>query len=207
VTAITNSCHQVEGEAPQGLSAESVVNALKSGDALIARRMLADFVLRNQDRIKLLARTRLAQSPRHLCDSSEVFSTALRRLDELVARGGLRPESPDHLWNSILRVVQWCAIEKVRLVNRLRRIIENDGGEVSFLLDVVSRCESDDEVSITVLELMARLDEQSQLVVRLRLQGADYRAVGQLTRIREDHARQLWHRSIARLKEICEERT
>lgn len=173
--------------------AQTILNAVRSGDVDTVRLRLPEFLLTNEDRIRSIARRKLTQATRAVYDSEDVLSTVLRRMDAFVADGRFAPTSEDEIWGLIAVIARNAAVSKVRLVSRLNQLISEDGEYARLFLDRAAACETDDEAAMLVTRMSMWLpDAASRQLFNLRLRGAAHPAAATLLQITPAAARQRW---------------
>lgn len=166
------------------------------------RNALADYLIRNQDIIRDMARSKLTRDVQGVCDSEDVFSSVLRRLDEMVIQGTLKPRSVSELWKCIEAITVNLAVDRVRIISRLRQFTSEDG---VFAREVIKRLEgyvSDDQAAILLYRMMmslpVALDRQ---LLDLRFRGATIKAAAGLLGMTMDSATMRWYRLRGRLSD------
>jgi DNA-directed RNA polymerase specialized sigma24 family protein len=149
-----------------------------------------------------MARTKLSRGSGFV-DSQDVFASVARRLDQLASGAGVRPRSEAELWALVRTVTTNTAIEKTRLVARVRSFASTEGLYGQELLKRLEECGGDDEATLLVhrmaLSLTVAVDRQ---IMFLFLRGATFSAMGVALQMSEDAVRKRW----ARLRDALEER-
>lgn len=164
-----------------------------AGDA--ARHLVAAFLLRNRDQIRAIARARLSPNIRSVYDSEDVFSSVLRRIDDLARRGVLRPANESELWALIHAIARNTALKKTLLLERARILVTEDPRYGYELMERLNRCRDDDEATLLVYRLMLALNDPiDRQIFALYLRGASHRAIGAFLGIKEETSRQRWVR-------------
>jgi hypothetical protein len=150
-------------------------------------------VLAHQDRIRAIARRKLTANARQVCDSEEVVSSVLRRLDTMAMRGSFRPHSEAELWGLIRAIARNTAVSKTQLIERTRALICEEGDYAHLFLERLNACAGDDEVTLLVQRMLLSLKDpiDRQLLV-LVMRGAAHRAIGGLLGISEEASRRRW---------------
>ena len=168
----------------------------------LSRAEIANFLTSNELRIREMARTKLSRGSGFV-DSQDVFASVARRLDQLASGSGVRPRSEAELWALVRTVTTNTAIEKTRLVARVRAIASTEGLYGQELLKRLEECGGDDEATLLVhrmaLALPAAVDRQ---IMFLFLRGASFTAMAVALEMTEDAVRKRW----ARLRSALEER-
>lgn len=160
-----------------------------------ARHLVASFLLRNRDQIRAIARARLSADTRTVYDSEDVFSSVLRRIDNLARQGVLRPANETELWALIHTIARNTALKKTLLIERARILVTEDPRYGYELMERLNRCRDDDEATLLVYRLMLALDDPlDRQVFALYLRGASHRAIASFLGIREDASRKRWVR-------------
>lgn len=160
----------------------------------LSRTEVADFLMANKDSILRIARDTLKTVPRNVFDSDDVFASVARRLDELASRGSVRPRSEIELWAFISTVASGLAVDKMRLLSRIRSL-ESEGGQYAQLLRTrIERCASDDDVAMLIHRMALSLSEKrDRHVFYLKMRGSNDRSVGILLGESEAWARKRWY--------------
>ncbi len=166
------------------------------------RTFVARFVMANGEQIRAIARRKLGRPSRRVTDSEDVLSSVLRRLDEMGARGTLRLRSERELWGLIEAIACNAAVSKVRMIERARNFLTEDGRYANQLLSRLNDCEGDDEVTLLLLRMTASLrNPEDRQILTLMHRGANHRAIGSLLGTSEQASRQRWKRI---REELCE---
>lgn len=177
---------------PTRTNADGIVD--RSTIPAVSREQVAEFMLGNEDRIRRIARSKLTSMCRTLFDSEDVFSSVLRQVDALATRGDLRPQSEVELWALIATVTRNNAVSKVRLTERARSLIRDDGEYAQALSDRIQSCENDGDVAALCVRLMTALESgHDRQLFALRLRGVAHQLAAELLGISEVACRQRWH--------------
>lgn|GEM_PF-968895 len=159
----------------------------------LTRAAIAEFLIRNEQSIRRIARQKLTRVTRSTFDSEDVMASVLRRMDRLAVEGCLRPRSEGELWALVRTIAANTAVSKSRLMERARRLEAEDGDYARTLVQRLEACAGDDDAQLLVLRMAASLDkERSREVFLLRLRGANHAAVAGLLGISEGASRQAW---------------
>lgn len=157
------------------------------------RERLATYLLVHQSQIREMARLNLTSSARKVCDSEDVLSSVLRRLDEMASDGALRPRSERELWALIRTIARNTAVSRTRLIEHARQRLTEDGPYAYELLQRLNAFRSDEEATLLVHRMLASVgDRTSRQVLALVMRGASHRAIGAFLEISEDASRQRW---------------
>jgi DNA-directed RNA polymerase specialized sigma24 family protein len=156
---------------------------------------VAQYLLANEAKIRAIARRKLTSNTRSVFDSEDVFSSVLRRMDELTINGGLRPRSEAELWAFVEAITRNNAVNRTRLIERARSRLTEDGPYAYELLRRLNAFATDDEATVLVLRMMLCLkNEEDRQLLSLLHRGAEHRAIGTMLRISEEASRQRWAR-------------
>lgn len=157
------------------------------------RERLAAYVLAHQSQIRAMARRNLTSDTRTVCDSEDILSSVLRRLDEMANDGVLRPRSERELWALIRTIARNTAVSRTRLIEHARQRLTEDGPYAYELLQRLNTYRSDEEATLLVHRMLASVqDRTNRQVLALMLRGASHRAIGAFLEISEDASRQRW---------------
>jgi hypothetical protein len=167
-----------------------------------SRESIAAFVLGHEDRIRAIARRKLPAGARSAFGTEDVFSTVVRRLDALAARGLVRAESEAQLWALIRRVVENVSLRRARLVESTA---SRTGEDAAFWAEVsrdLRRCEGDDDAFALIFDMMSAMtDHADRQIFLLRLRGVGHRVIAQQVDSTEEAVRQRWHSIRKELRE------
>lgn len=159
----------------------------------LSRDAIAEFLFRNEQSIRRIARERLTRATRSTFDSEDVMSSVLRRMDVLALEGRLKPRSEGELWALVRTIAANTAVSKSRLIERARSLEAEDGEYGRALVRRLETCVNDDEAHLLVLRMASSLRKDRQReVFLLRLRGANHASVAGLLGISEGASRQLW---------------
>lgn len=163
----------------------------------LSREYVARFLLENEAKIRELARQKLGNT-RGPQDSEDVFASVTRRFDQLASGKGVRPRSAAELWALVRIVTQNTAIEKVRLVARMRALTDVEGEYARRMADRFESCESDEEATLLVQRMaMTMSSADDRQIFFLNLRGASDQAIATAMRMTKEAAskrrRRLWH--------------
>jgi DNA-directed RNA polymerase specialized sigma24 family protein len=157
------------------------------------RQALAEFVLKNQERVRAVARRKLSPRTRAACDSEDVLSSVLRRLDDMARRGVFQPRSEPELWALIKSIARNTALSRTRLIEGMRNRLTEDGPYAYEVLKRLNACETDDEATLLVYRMMMSLkDATDRQIMGLLFRGARHKAIATLLGISEEASRQRW---------------
>jgi DNA-directed RNA polymerase specialized sigma24 family protein len=159
------------------------------------RDAIASYVVRHAERIRAIARRKLPRTTRRVCDSEDVLSSVLVRLDQMAARGTLRLESERELWGLIEAIASNTAVSKVRMISRAQNLLTEDSAYAYELLKRLNNCPGDDEALLLLLRMTASLKNPvDRQVLTLMHRGASHRAIADLLGFSVDASRQRWMR-------------
>ena len=146
-----------------------------------------------RDLIRSLARQRLNGTTRAVFDSEDIFSTVLGRMDALAARGVLRIDSQAELNALLARIVANSTANKVRLIERSRSLVAEDGVYASLLVGRLLRCADDDEATLILCRMVSWLESpENRQILTLRLRGMTHAATAQALNLSHAAVRQRW---------------
>lgn len=172
----------------------------------IEREALAEFLESRKDKIRGVARSKLAQVARSLFDSEDVFASVSRAMDELAAAGKLRPHNEHELWALTATMARNNAISKVRLASRAKALVAEDGVYARTLLARAEECRCDGDAAVLCLRLMVSLESpDDRRLFALRLRGASHRVAAGVLGINEESCRQRWQGIRERLADAFRE--
>jgi RNA polymerase sigma factor (sigma-70 family) len=167
-----------------------------------SRQQIAEFLVQRQDKIRALARQHLGGHIGRFADSEDVFSSVCRRLDGVAAVGGLRPRHADEVWALAAAIVSNAAIDRSRMLSRLRsREVQTDGPDLGGL---VERCQNDDQAALLFHRMVEALDGDDRQVFMLRVRGASHEVIAQQLNTSVDAARQRWSRIAHTLRGLAD---
>lgn len=171
----------------------------------LSRDAIAEFLFRNEQSIRRIARQKLTRSTRSTFDSEDVMASVLRRMDTLALEGRLRPRSEGELWALVRTIAANTAVSKSRLVERARSFEAEDGAYARELVRRLDCCVSDEEAQLLVLRMASSLrKERHRELFLLRLRGANHAAAAGLLGISEGASRQVWLEVCRELRERFE---
>jgi len=187
-------------ELESGTNLEELLRRIGSGD----REAAAEFVQRYAPVIRQRFRARLSPSLRRLMDSGDLVSTVGRRLDQLVATGGVNVENEHQLWALVNHLAKAAIADKARVLARLRRVESPDSDWARSFLGRASspRDDGTDRFDETLDHAMDVLEtDVDRRVLALWLGGWSHLQISAQLRITPNAARQHWHRVRSRLAE------
>lgn len=185
---------------------EADEKSLFDGPRAITRVEAASFLFARQHRIRAVARTVLTRWARAITSSEEVFSSVLRRVDEVAASDRLRPQSPGELWHYVRTVTLNTAISKNRAAARLAELIEDSGSELVAVQERVVSCESDEEVVQVLCRVLAALERSDdQELFSLRFRGASHEVLAKLLGTTDTAVRKRWSELCRRIRDAAEQ--
>lgn len=184
-------------------SAEALVTRIAVGDRFAA----AEFVRRYSPVIRQRYRVRLSPALRRLADSTDLASTVARRLDALVANGGLEVANQRQLWALIHRLADTAVADKARALARLRRV---EGEDAEWSRAFLSRVDEGPDLTERFDGLLDRLldglpEERDRQVLGLWLAGWSHAQIGVELGMNANAVRQLWSRLRERVKSLLAE--
>ncbi len=176
---------QVDGEA--------VLLRLRAGD----RAAAADFILRYGPLIRRRVRGRLSPAARRVYDSQEILSTVARRFDAFVAGHRLEASDEAAVVSLVLRMAETAVLDKVKVMQRIRRLESEDRPFVQSLQRRMERADEQATDGATVelarvFELASSAADRELLA--LRLHGLSHDAIAWMLGETTAAVRQRWHR-------------
>jgi len=192
-------------EAERETSVGELLRRIGGGD----RESAALFVRRFAPVIRQRFRARLSPSLRRLMDSTDLVSTVGRRLDQMVASGGVDVENEHQLWALVNHLARAAIADKARVLGRLRRVESADSGWARAFLERSSGLgrESEDRFDETLDAAMGALESDlDRRVLALWLGGWSHVQISAQLDMTPNAARQRWHRVRARLADALTER-
>ncbi len=185
---------------PGAITADEVARIYLNSGLIDVRPMLARFVLEHRDEVRAIARSQLRMTTRSVYDSDEIVSTVLRRLDRFVQEGRFSPTSGKDVWTLVSAVTHNTAVSKVRLMERARALVREDGVYATMLVERLNRCQGDDEAASLVTRIMLLIpSEKDRQIVSLRLRGTTHKVTAQLLGLQEAAVRKRWSDTMAYL--------
>lgn len=188
------------------LPSGSVEPRTPNSDRLWSREDLAKYLHAHRDVLRGAIRRKLARQARGGCDSEDIASSVMRRLDEMAQKGQLRPASERQLWALIRRIALYATINR----NKRERFISDRFGCGSEEV-AASRIPWDaptlDQAARQALEQLAfGLDNSTdRMMLFLRARGATHRVVAETLGITPDAARKRWDRLMDQLTRVARE--
>lgn len=165
------------------------------GVLLADRDRLAEFVIRNKEAIRRVARRKLNTETRRVYDSDDIMATVLRRVDLLAHNGAIRADSEAEMVSLILTIAANASISKFRLIKLARSRLGEDSDFSRELIRRLNACHDDDEANTLVFRLYGSLDStDDRRVYLLRLRGIGHAAIGQMLGITEEATRKRWQK-------------
>ena len=168
------------------------------------REATAEFINRFGPRIRRRVRGKLSPAMRRLFDSQEILSTVARRLDKLVAAGGLHAESDGQLWSLVFTIAENSLIEKARVFRVLRNKEGEDSELANRMLSRIRDAEQRDiegcelEIDSALRHLGDRVDRQ---ILSLWLMGRDSESIGAAVDMQPAAVRKRWERIRGQLRD------
>lgn len=159
----------------------------------VNRESAADFILRNAERIRAVARRNLTRHAQCCVGSDDILSSVLRRVDEMSASQDLRPVSDAELWRLIERITVNTAASYTRVLERATTFLANDGDYAHASRQMQSSTADPEDTVALAHKLLTRLrqDDNHQLFL-LRMRGASHAVIAQCLGISETAARKRW---------------
>lgn len=193
--------HEPQRSGYESLSTQELLSCIAQHD----REAAAEFLARAAPLIRQRFRARLSPSLRRLLDSSDVFSSVSRRLDDLVRRGGLSALSEPQLWGLVNQLARAAIVDKARVLKRLRTAEDPDGEWARLFLARVDAGDRIDRFDETLGQVMdAAGDERDRQVLAMWMQGVPFAQIGVAISLEAGAVRQLWHRIRTRLRSRLE---
>lgn len=188
---------------PQHITAEDVLRTYRTESAELLRPVVARFVLQNQHEIRIVAKARLFSTMRSVCDTDELMATVLRRIDQFVHRGMFAPKEPGDVMALVRTVAHNTATSKIRLTQRARAMVREDGQYAQMLLDRLNQCPDDDDAATLITRLMLAIPTWTdRQIFSLRLRGTTHKVAAQAAGITEATARKRWSATMDLLQSV-----
>ena len=181
-----------------GNGVEDLLRRIATGD----REAAASFVHHYAPVIRQRFRARLSPSLRRLMDSTDLISTVGRRLDQLVASGGVDVENEHQLWALVNHLARASIADKARILARLRRVESLDSQWARGFLSRVSPAPGDlsDGFEETLdLAMKAAGSDADRRILALWLGGWSHVQIASQLEMTPNAVRQRWHRVRATL--------
>ena len=171
---------------------EALLRRIASGD----REAAARFVQTYAPVIRQRFRGRLSPSLRRLMDSTDLVATVGRRLDQIIATGGIDVEREGDLWALVNHLAKAAIADKARILSRLRRV---EGPDSQWANAFIARAESsrgpsdsfDDTLDIA---MNAAGSDTDRRLLALWLGGWSHIQIAAQLDMTPNSVRQRWHR-------------
>jgi hypothetical protein len=187
-----------------GMDDSASFNLACDGGSL--RSTLAEYLMRNEVTIRKMARAKLTREVQSISDSEDVFSSVVRRVDLMVVKGTLRPRSLGELWKCIEAITVNLAVDRVRMISRLRQFTAEDGDFAQHVIKRLEGFSSDDQAAILLYRMMMSLPvAEDRQLLDLRIRGATIKAAAGLLGMKFDAASMRWFRLKMKLSKQFEE--
>lgn len=171
----------------------------------VPRKELAEYLDQHRDEIRQAVRKKLNRVTRVVCDSEEIASSVIRRLDELAHEGRLRPANDTELWGLIHTIAVNAAITATRkesLRGFLRTDIDPDQITCRYTRD--EPLDEDDRGALESAAFQLK-DSTDRQMVLMRIRGASHKVIAATLGISHDAARQRWSQVVRRMIEFAKE--
>lgn len=185
----------------QSESTAELVRRIRCGD----RAAAGLFVRRYEDLIRARYRRRLSPALRRLADSSDLVSTVARRLDAMLARGGVEIADERQLWGLVHGLANRAVADKARLLARLRAAEE---WEADWSRGFLARAEAHtlagaDGFEVSVNQALDALgSDVDRQVLAMWLNGSSHEQIAAHLGVRGQAVRQRWRRIREQLRKV-----
>ena len=183
---------------------DELMQRIRDGD----RAAAADFAIEYGPLIRRRVRGKLGPRLRRICDSLDIVSTVLRRLDAFVASRQVQASDQRQLGALIMTIAQNAVIDKARLLRRLEACESNDAALARMMLDRARVQGGHDEMLLDLdLEraVLALDNDVDQTILWMWLTGLEHRFTAAMVGLSEDNVRKRWQRIRTRLRGLYEE--
>ena len=132
---------------------------------------------------------------RSVTDTGDLFSTLLRRIDNLAAGDRLRAATDAAVWTLVLTTCKHHVLEKARIADRLRRLGEVYGEHLNMIAAGIESSAADDGGADQVQRLLRSLttDADRELFI-FKMNDVPDGTIGASLGIGEEAVRQRWSR-------------
>lgn len=171
------------------------------------RAQAAQFVLKNADRIRDVARRHLSRHARMQGGSDDIVSSVLRRVDEMASRDLLRPRSDAELWRLIRQITYHTAASYSREMARLYDTVKEAAVSVAPHTSAITESLNAQDAAELVTDILARLRQEGlHHMFILRAKGVSHPVIAQFLGISADAGRQRWSSACRTIAEVFQER-
>ncbi len=159
-----------------------------------SREAMARYVLSLEPLIRRRVAGKLGARMRRVFDSQDIVATVLRRIDVYLSEHEIRATTEGELRALVMRVANTAVIDKVRLLERLRRA-EDDPLALSLRTRIERGDLDDAEVdSVIGRALQSVEDSRDQRMLWLWLSGLELKSIGVILEMKPDAVRKRWQR-------------
>ncbi len=137
-------------------------------------------------------------------DSADILSTVLRRLDVYVEGRNLVATTEQEFWSLILQIAQNAVIDKLRVLQRLDRIEDEDGAVARSLARRLRQAERQgaEQSEIELASAFDVLDsDDDKRILWLWLNGVGHQQIAGILGMTPDNARKRWERIRRKLRD------
>lgn len=176
---------------------------MSSGESsVLARDEIAQVLADHQADLRRVARLRLSTSMVRLFDSADVFSTIMRRVDELAASGEVRFDSSNAVLAFARSMVKNTIIDKHRIVKRIERAESDEFSHLRGFQGVVESGSSADAES-AIEKVMGHIQcPQNKFILWTWLAGFSQQQTADLLGMSVDALRHRWLRIRHRIADL-----
>lgn len=190
------------GSIAESLDDEALFERVRAGD----REAAAVFLKRHEDLFRRRIRRGMSRGLRRVCDSVDVFSTILRRMDEYIARGHLHIDTEAQFWGLVRQILSHSLADQGRLRRRLEGL---DGEDAALGRSLADRVDADErrglEATETIASVLEQLvDERDREQVLLWMNGATASYIATLWGTSPDAVRQRWRSLRTRIRDVLD---
>lgn len=177
----------------QGLA---LIRQIRSGD----RTAAATFLSKNRDRTERIIRSLQRAGLRPLFDTDDVLASVMRRADEAVAVGALRPATEAELWTWIERATRATVLDYDRIVRRLRFV---EAGDAEFAARLAEHMDNTPDVEMSqFIEILGPTVDRE--IVVLWLKGNTHSVIAKLLGMNCSAVRKRFERSKREIRRYIE---
>ncbi|MBY0113247.1 MAG: hypothetical protein K2Y21_10520 [Phycisphaerales bacterium] len=169
---------------------------IRGGD----RDAAALFITSNAAIIRRRYRSQLRGDARRICDSQDLVSTILRRLDRIVLRHKLKAITEAQLWALVYSIGDHACADKGRSARRARRIRADLDRRAHWVTEPGDRTRHDMHSVLRVVHA-AGLDSIDKQILLLALRGIAHKTIAMDLGMTPAAVRKRWQRMVAALRD------
>jgi len=168
---------------------------------------MARYVLSLEPLIRRRVAGKLGARMRRVFDSQDILATVLRRIDVYLSEHEIKATTEGELRALVMRVANTAVIDKVRLLERLRRA-EDDPLAQTLRSRIDHPDVGDDDVDgVLGRALQSIRDARDQRMLWLWLSGLELKSIGVVLEMKPEAVRKRWQRLRESLSEELVEET